>query len=71
MSTEALAARRRASSLIDGLVRPVLSPILAVLIAMAVGAILVAAVGENPIYDTRLWLRVGWSAGQISPSRCS
>jgi len=50
MSTEALAARRRASSLIDGLVRPVLSPILAVLIAMAVGAILVAAVGENPIY---------------------
>ena len=50
MSTEALAARRRASSLIDGLVRPVLSPILAVLIAMAVGAIFVAAVGENPIY---------------------
>ena len=50
MSTEALAARRRASSLIDGLVRRVLSPILAVLIAMAVGAIFVAAVGENPIY---------------------
>jgi general nucleoside transport system permease protein len=51
MSTEALAARRRrASMLTDGLVRPVLGPILAVLIAMAVGAILLAAVGENPIY---------------------
>jgi simple sugar transport system permease protein len=51
MSTEALAARRRrASTLMDGLVRPVLGPILAVLIAMAVGAILLAAVGENPIY---------------------
>ena len=51
MSTEALAARRRrTSTLMDGLVRPVLGPILAVLIAMAVGAILLAAVGENPIY---------------------
>ena len=51
MSTEALAARRRrASTLMDGLIRPVLGPILAVLIAMAVGAILLAAVGENPIY---------------------
>jgi simple sugar transport system permease protein len=51
MSTEALEARRRlASTLIVGLVRPVLSPILAVLIAIAVGAIIVAAVGENPVY---------------------
>ena len=32
-----------------GLIRPLLSPILAVLIAVAVGAILVAGVGQNPI----------------------
>src|SRR6516165_1053927 len=50
MSTETLAARRRRpSALMGGLVRPLLNPILAILIAVAVGAILVAGVGENPI----------------------
>jgi ABC-type uncharacterized transport system permease subunit len=51
MSTEALPARRwRASAVLAGLIRPLLSPIFAVFIAVAVGAILVAGVGQNPIY---------------------
>ena len=64
MSTEALPAhRRRASAVMAGLVRPLLSPILAVLIAVAVGAILVAGVGQNPIYVYAALIEgglVGW-----------
>src|SRR5947209_17313165 len=50
MSTEAIAThRRRRTALIVALLRPLAGPSLAVLIAIAVGAILVAAVGQNPI----------------------
>jgi len=64
MSTEALPARRRgASSIVAGLIRPLFSPIVAVLIAIAVGAILVAAFGQNPIYVYATLIEgglVGW-----------
>ncbi|HLJ71634.1 MAG TPA: ABC transporter permease [Roseiarcus sp.] len=48
MSSEAAPLRRSAISL-RGLVRPLAGPAVAVLIAIVVGALLVAAVGQNPL----------------------
>ncbi|HEV3045176.1 MAG TPA: ABC transporter permease [Roseiarcus sp.] len=48
MSTETATLRRTSVSL-RGLLRPFLSPIIAIVIAIVAGALLVAAVGQNPI----------------------
>ena len=48
MSTEAIPSHRSSAWLL-AFIRPLISPIAAVLIAVTVGAILVAAVGQNPI----------------------
>ena len=66
MSTEAIPSHRSSAWLL-AFIRPLVSPIAAVLIAVAVGAILVAGVGQNPVVVYAILIEGGYALEKVTP----